>query len=287
LIVFEFFLLAASLLAVAVSLRRTRAAEAEAEAFAKRAAAPADPAERTEALAALGMVSGALCDSLVSSLTVVLAQCELARNEDESSPRWKAVEHEARRMAALVERNRGLAPGRIHETESFDPLVLADEVLEVEAPAAAARGVSIHRLYDDVRRIEGHRTLWARVLRHLVQSAVRTAPAGLGDVTLAVGELDGDLVFCVADDGPGMDEHQVRTALRPFDGEGPVVRSTGVSYAIAAAMAEATGARLALESEPGGGTRAALRVPLAASAKAPGIEPLAPRARSKAAARSR
>ena len=256
----EFFVIASALLAVGVALRRTRSAEVDSVVLRRELARQDEPLEEQEALAAIGLMGSELCEMIISPLTVLLAQCELAQGCGESTPRLKTIEKQARRIASVVERHRGLAPSRRDDKVVIDPLVLADETLESLAVLAADRGVTIHRLYDDLPEFEGNLALWRKAIRHLVRAGIRAAPKGIGDVTLAVGELDGAVVFCVADDGPGMDEHQRRSALRPFDGGSATLRSTGVSYAISAAIAEAIGAELALDSAPGSGTRASIKV---------------------------
>lgn len=258
-ILFEFFLIASALLAVGVALRRTRAAEADADALRARIARRDEAHEETEALAAAGLVAATLCDAIVGPLTGVLAQCEIGRGTGEPSPRLGAIEGEARRIAAAFERYRGLLPARRIASRIVDPLQLADEVVESQDALARERDVSVHRLYDDVPAIEGPPLLWRRALQHLLRAGIRAAPRGIGDVTLAVGELDGAVVFCVADDGPGMDPAQIRNALAPPEA---TMRSTGESYAVVAVIAEAAGAAFAIESEPGGGTRTSLKVPV-------------------------
>jgi signal transduction histidine kinase len=269
-ILFEFFLIASALLAVGVALRRTRAAEADADALRARIARRDEAHEETEALAAAGLVAATLCEAIVGPLTGVLAQCEIGRGAGEPSPRLGAIEGEARRIAAAFERYRGLLPARQIASRIVDPLRLADEVVESQDALARERDVSIHRLYDDVPAIEGPPLLWHRALQHLLRAGIRAAPRGIGDVTLAVGELDGAVVFCVADDGPGMDALQIRSAVAPFECAAPALRSTGESYAVVAMIAEAAGAAFVIESEPGGGTRASLKVPVGKTGPARG-----------------
>lgn len=256
-LVFDFFLLGTALLVVGIALSRTRAAEEEAERLREELARRDEPLEQQEALAAIGLLTSELCEMIISPLTVLLGQCELGRRRDTGPERIATIERQARRIAAVVERHRAFAPSRRGDLRAVDPLRVADETLRFAAPEAAERAVALHREYDAVPPIQTNAFLLRKALRHLLGAALRS---GAQDVTLAVGTLDGALLFCVADDGPGMDENQQRSALRPFD-DG-AVRSTGVSYAIASAIAEATGGQLLLESAPGEGTRASLRLPL-------------------------
>jgi two-component system cell cycle sensor histidine kinase PleC len=80
-------------------------------------------------------------------------------------------------------------------------------------------------------------------------------------------------VLTVADTGIGMSETEVATALAAFGQiDSAYTRrheGTGLGLPLARRLAELLGGSLALESTPGGGTTATVRMPLAQAASTP------------------
>lgn len=101
----------------------------------------------------------------------------------------------------------------------------------------------------------------AGILAHLLDNAVEAAGAG-GRVMLRVWREDERAMLEVADNGPGMEPEFIRDQLfRPF-------RSTksdgfGIGAYQCRETVRALGGRLAVESQPGGGTRMRASFPLA------------------------
>lgn len=139
---------------------------------------------------------------------------------------------------------------------------LADEAVEVLQPVAAARGIEI--------RVEGVRPLsvtadaaaLGRVLRNLLDNAIRQSPPG-GGVAVKLGIEPGWVVATVTDQGPGFTSELAARAFEPFvrgddarrrDGGG-----SGLGLAIARGLVESHGGDVTIEEGPGGRVR--LRVP--------------------------
>ena len=102
--VFEFFVLSTALLTVAVLLRRlARVEEDRARLDAKLRSAGRIDDEEQEALRAIGVLTNELCHLVISPLTIILGQCELARSGGERTRRIETIERQARRIAAVVE----------------------------------------------------------------------------------------------------------------------------------------------------------------------------------------
>ena len=101
----------------------------------------------------------------------------------------------------------------------------------------------------------------------LVENAVKYTPAG-GSVTLRTEAHNGHASLVVEDTGVGIPrEHLARLGERFFRADASRNRATGGSglgLAIAFRIARAHGGAVELQSEPGKGTRAALRLPAAA-----------------------
>lgn len=112
--------------------------------------------------------------------------------------------------------------------------------------------------------VHGDRALLARILRNLVENAVRYTPAG--HVALSCRSDDGVALIAVEDTGIGIpaehldriwDEfHQVGNSERDRD------QGTGLGLAIVRRLAATMGLEVGVESLPGAGSRFTVRVPL-------------------------
>lgn len=142
-----------------------------------------------------------------------------------------------------------------------DPVaLLTDALIEFES-VAHARGVAIHRHLEETGEVEVEAHVLDQAVRHLVRAAVESAREGCGDVTVALGEIDGTVHFAVADDGPGMTPHRIAEVLEPA--------AEPSSYAVVAGLARSLRGRFVLESGEGVGTRATLQIPVAITALQP------------------
>ena len=125
--------------------------------------------------------------------------------------------------------------------------------IALEADTAAAAG-----LFADRKAL-------LQVLLNLLSNAIKFTPAG-GEVRLTASRAaDGGLSMTVVDSGIGIDAVALERVFMPFervrDGGARDVPGTGLGLAIARGLAELHGGALTIESEPGRGTRATLRLP--------------------------
>lgn len=148
----------------------------------------------------------------------------------------------------------------------LDPGALASAAAAAMRAAAEQAGLALdaepapglpHVLCDE-RRLR-------RILRALLDNAVKFTPAG-GQVRLTVGaEPDGALAFRVSDTGIGIAPEDIQRAFEPFTQiESHHTRrypGSGLGLHLARTLAEAMGATVTLESAPGAGTTATLRLP--------------------------
>jgi signal transduction histidine kinase len=138
---------------------------------------------------------------------------------------------------------------------------VADTVKE-EAGARSVRIVAVGRsglplVMADPR---GLRTL----LANLIQNAVGHSPEG-ATVRVAA-QLQGDWVeIAITDDGPGVEPSELPRLMRPFEqGENALTRHSegaGLGLPICDLLCQAMGGRLRLESAPGAGFTARVRLP--------------------------
>ncbi|HYC03010.1 MAG TPA: ATP-binding protein [Azospirillaceae bacterium] len=114
-------------------------------------------------------------------------------------------------------------------------------------------------------RLRADEVALKQMLSNLLSNAVKFTPKG-GRVTLSASvEADGTLVIGVADTGIGMRPEEIPRALQPFTQiEGNLSRTAGgagLGLPMVRALAELHGGSLSLESEPGRGTVARVRLP--------------------------
>lgn len=128
---------------------------------------------------------------------------------------------------------------------------------------ASARGVRVDgSVPDEALPIDGDSVALQQALGNLVHNAVGFAA---GHVAVVGWSEGGEVVLEVLDDGPGIAADELpRLTERSFRGGGATRMSgRGLGLTIANEVAARHGGRLVLERLPDGGTRAALRLPLA------------------------
>jgi len=109
---------------------------------------------------------------------------------------------------------------------------------------------------------DGH--ILRRALVELATNASRFSPCKT-EVFLSVAAVATGVAFVIADQGPGMTALEIDVAMRPFQqidmSLSRPVEGLGLGLALVRKFAECLGGSLAIESTPGGGTRAILHVP--------------------------
>jgi signal transduction histidine kinase/ligand-binding sensor domain-containing protein len=100
-----------------------------------------------------------------------------------------------------------------------------------------------------------------QVMVNLLDNAVR-ALSQVGCVKVAVRREDQDISVLVKDDGCGMSEEVRARAMEPFFTTRSAGEGSGLGLSIVARIVKGHHGRIALTSEPGGGTRVELRFPI-------------------------
>lgn len=138
--------------------------------------------------------------------------------------------------------------------EDLDLAELVDEAIEAMAPAAKERSVDLGANMHGAVPVSGDATAIGRVLRNLLDNAVRHSPEG-GAVVVEVLEAPGWAEVVVTDDGPGFDPDFVPRALERFT-QSDDARSrnggAGLGLAIAQTLTAAHGGAISVSPGPGG-----------------------------------
>jgi two-component system OmpR family sensor kinase len=209
---------------------------------------------------------------LRTPLTSIRGYAELFRRGAAERPEdlakaMRRIEEESARMGVLVDDLLLLArldQGRPLERESVDlSKVAADAVddaraVEPDRPIALDAAPHVTVIGDDVRL--------RQVVGNLLSNARQHTPPGT-PVRVRVRTDDGCAVLEVADEGPGLAPEQASRAFERFyRAEGSRTRAhggTGLGLAIVAAIAEAHGGHVSVDTALGQGARFCVKLPLA------------------------
>ena len=132
----------------------------------------------------------------------------------------------------------------------------------VAEPAHRARLTLDVAIADDAKQFVADEPRVRQVLYNLLSNAVGFSKPG-GTVYVAVWREGGRMVFVVQDEGVGIPKDQQARVFERFESRshGSKHRGTGVGLSIAKSLVELHGGDIALQSEPGVGTRVTVRFP--------------------------
>ena len=206
---------------------------------------------------------------LKTPLAVVKAYAQLVqRRAPAEAPALAVVERQVDRMTRLVQHlldasRLRLDPGA-GPTERFDLARLAAEV--VEGVRRAATGHDLQLCAPAPALVQGDRERVARVLRSLLDNAVRFSPRG-GPVVTSVEAGGGEVVVSVADRGLGIPEdRQARIFERYYRahaGTADDYGGLGLSLDTSREIVSRHGGRIWFESTPGQGSTFHFSLPAA------------------------
>jgi two-component system OmpR family sensor kinase len=212
---------------------------------------------------------------LRTPLSSVRGYAELFRRGAKEHPEdldlaMRRIEQEAARMGVLVEELLLLArldEGRSLERQPVDLTQVAADAVADARILAPDRDVELEQtgpvgvLGDDSRL--------RQVVTNLVMNALQHAGAE-ASVVVSTRSVDGQAILEVADDGVGMPSDVAARVFEPFyrppGAHGHSEGTSGLGLSIVAAIAEAHGGTVDLQTAPGQGARFRVRLPAAALA---------------------
>jgi signal transduction histidine kinase len=149
-----------------------------------------------------------------------------------------------------------------------EPLFLDDAAagaVDAARALAESKGVKLAVGAFEEAKIVGDPTLVRQLLLIVLDNAIKFTPPS-GHVGLNVSTADGRADVVITDTGIGIPAEQLPHVFERFYRGDPARREAdgaGLGLAIARWIAEVHGARIALSSEPGRGTRVTIAFPLA------------------------
>ena len=208
---------------------------------------------------------------LRTPVTVLRTRAEVAleqpRPPSDYAQALESITREAKRLGALVEDLLLLARADAGERLlRRERLFLDDIALDAAGAArvvAQRRGVTLQVGEFAEAPIDGDRALVRQLLMIVLDNAIKFTPKG-GRVQLDVAMADGHATAVVEDNGPGISRAQLPHVFERFYRGDPSrgrTEGAGLGLAIARWIADAHSAELALDSDPGRGTRVTIRFP--------------------------
>ncbi len=197
---------------------------------------------------------------------------EVARTHPGALPEGElaeAVLEESVRMQRLVDQllvlTRADEGGAGHPPSDVD----VDDLVLDEARRVRAAGFTVETSQVGPGRVRGDRTALGRVVRNLVDNAVRHARS---TVALTVRDHDDVVELVVEDDGPGVPERDRRRVFERFvrldEARARDAGGSGLGLAIVEAVVTAHGGTVAVTPSVVGGARFVVRLPRSGSAAA-------------------
>ncbi len=136
-------------------------------------------------------------------------------------------------------------------------------VLANVRPAAEAKQILLHEEYaNGIALVRTDPVRLEQILVNLMSNAIRHSPEG-GTITVRAESQNGEVLFCVRDQGPGIPLELQSRIFEPFERFDPHSGlGTGLGLPVSRRLAEVLGGRLTVESAPGAGAAFTLTLPV-------------------------
>jgi two-component system, cell cycle sensor histidine kinase DivJ len=148
--------------------------------------------------------------------------------------------------------------------EAFDAASVVAETVRLMAGEASRSGVELAaNLPGGPLMVMAGRRQMRQIILNLVANALRFTPAG-GSVTVAARVDQGELALSVSDTGAGIEAKDLGRLGKPFvRADAAEHQAPGLGLWLVRSLSEAHGGSMAIESTPGAGTTASVRLPVA------------------------
>ncbi|HEX3868201.1 MAG TPA: HAMP domain-containing sensor histidine kinase, partial [Gemmatimonadaceae bacterium] len=192
------------------------------------------------------------------------------RSEDERARSAGIIDQEARRLTYLVENVLNFSRAEKGTNRIAPTLAAIDieirEVLELFAPLARARKVTITALLEANAVVPVDRDAFRQILLNLLDNAVKYGPAGQ-TITVSSEVAADSARIAVTDEGSGIphaDRHRVwEPYVRLNRGAESATGGSGIGLAVVRELVTLHRGRVRAEGAPGGGARVVIELPLA------------------------
>jgi PAS domain S-box-containing protein len=226
------------------------------------------------AIAARDSVLGIVAHDLRNPLSTIMMQAELLERDEpelerrDQTPRL-VLTRSAERMNSLIQDLLDVAVmenGQLSvQRERLSAGDLAREAVESQAMLASSSGLELRLdVHPGVHDVLGDRKRLLQVFDNLIGNALKFTPKG-GCITVEAAARDGEVVFSVADTGPGIARESLQHIFEPFwQAATRAARlGAGLGLPITRGIVDAHGGRIWVESELERGTTFFFAIPSA------------------------
>ncbi len=227
------------------------------------------------------LMLSSISHDLRTPLAALRASVEAIRDgvADDPDQYLSGMERQVRALSALVDDlqlHTRLVSGTLElRPTRIDLAELADEAMETVRPLAEGRGVKLLLDADHRISVDADAPQIGRVIRNLLDNAIRYAPAD-SVVVVQLEQMGPDARIRVVDEGPGFPPGFRERAFEPFTRADPArdtrTGTAGLGLSIARGIVTSHGGRIAIGSGPGGVVEVALPVISAGSGAVRSVE---------------
>lgn len=219
-----------------------------------------DRLRRIERLATIGQIAAGIGHDLRNPLGVIQSSMYLVRRRAGDDPKmtkhFDRIERQVELCDDIIRNLLELARSQPPRCEHVQVIELFRRVLE---SAHVPADITVHEEIADGLTIKADGGLLRQALVNLITNAVQAHNGNGGAIFLVARRINGDVLFEVADDGPGFD---AETITRVFE---PLVTTrksgTGLGLALVKGVVERHGGSVEAVNRPEGGATVRLRLP--------------------------
>jgi signal transduction histidine kinase/HD-like signal output (HDOD) protein len=219
----------------------------------------------TESMARLGEMAAGAAHEMNNPLTVISGRAQLlasAKLPPGDAAAAQAIVEASQSLSDLITSLRLLADPPVPRMQSVPLEALARTAVDRAEARAGSSGRC--QIAADAGAVEVDKDLIATAVSEMILNALQ---AGDGPVRIKAHADGAGVTLEVHDSGCGMSPRALRHAFDPFFSEKPAGRRTGLGLTRARRLAELHSGDILLDSAPGKGTTATLRIPLHGSGR--------------------